>query len=124
VGWYAPLPECRRCCGHGRVAWARAKGKTKTENALLRLPFKAAYMFRPAYIQPLKGIRSQTQWYQALYSAVGVFYPLLRLLLPRYVTTTANVGRAMIQVAASGYSKHILLTDDVNQLAAAADGAR
>jgi hypothetical protein len=53
-----------------------------------------------------------------------VFYPLLRLLLPRYVTTTANVGRAMIQVAESGYSKHILLTDDVNQLAAAADGAR
>jgi uncharacterized protein YbjT (DUF2867 family) len=106
----------------GRVAWARTKGKT--ENALLRLPFKAAYMFRPAYIQPLKGIRSKTRWYQALYSAVGALYPLLRLLLPRYVTTTENVGRAMIQVAASGYSKHILLSDDINQLSAASDSAR
>jgi uncharacterized protein YbjT (DUF2867 family) len=106
---------------HGRAAWARTKGKT--ENALLRLPFKAAYMFRPAYIQPLKGIRSKTRWYQALYSAVGAFYPLLRLLLPRYVTTTVNVGRAMIQVAASGYAKHILLSDDINQLSAAAESA-
>jgi hypothetical protein len=44
--------------------WARVKGKT--ENALLRLPFKAAYMFRPGYIQPQRGIRSKTRWYQAL----------------------------------------------------------
>jgi uncharacterized protein YbjT (DUF2867 family) len=100
----------------GRTAWARTKGMT--ENALLRLPFKAAYMFRPAFIEPLRGIRSKTMWYQALYNVVGVFLPLLRRLFPRHVTTTVNVGRAMIQVAANGYSKHILLTDDINQLAA------
>ena len=99
----------------GSSAWARTKGRT--ENALLRLPFKAAYMFRPGYIQPLKGIRSRTRWYQALYGIVGPFYPLLRLLAPRYVTTTTNLGRAMIEVAASGYPKHILLTDDINRLA-------
>jgi len=98
----------------GSSAWARTKGKT--ENALLRLPFKAAYMFRPGYIQPLKGIRSRTRLYQALYTVVGPFYPLLRLMAPRYVTTTTNLGRAMIEVAASGYSKHILLTDDINRL--------
>ncbi len=98
----------------GSSAWARTKGKT--ENALLRLPFKAAYMFRPGYIQPLKGIRSRTRWYQALYSIVGPLYPLLRLLAPRYVTTTTNLGRAMIEVGASGYSKHILMTDDINRL--------
>jgi uncharacterized protein YbjT (DUF2867 family) len=102
----------------GRTAWARTKGKT--ENALLRLPFKAAYMFRPGYIQPLKGIRSKTRWYQVLYGAVGPFYPLLRLLLPRHVTTTANLGRAMIEVAANGYSKPILSSDDINQVAVAA----
>jgi uncharacterized protein YbjT (DUF2867 family) len=39
---------------HGRTMWARVKGET--ENALLRLPFRAAYMFRPAAIQPLYGI--------------------------------------------------------------------
>ncbi len=103
----------------GRAAWARTKGKT--ENALLRLPFKAAFMFRPGYVQPLKGIRSKTRWYQVLYAAVGPFYPLLRLLLPRYVTTTANIGRAMIQLAASGYSKRILSTDDINHLSAASE---
>ena len=101
----------------GRVAWARTKGKT--ENALLRLPFKAAFMFRPGYIQPLKGIRSKTRWYQALYDAVGPLYPLLRRLLPRYVTTTVNIGRAMIHVAAEGYSKNILYSTDINHLAAA-----
>jgi uncharacterized protein YbjT (DUF2867 family) len=76
----------------GRAAWARTKGKT--ENALLRLPFKAAFMFRPGYSQPLKGIRSKTRWYQALYDVMGPFYPLFRRFLPQYVTTTVNIGRA------------------------------
>jgi hypothetical protein len=106
----------------GRTAWARTKGKT--ENALLRLPFKAAFMFRPGYIQPLKGIRSKTRWYQALYDVMGPFYPLFRWLLPRYVTTTVNIGRAMIQVAAIGYSKPILFSTDINHLSAAVVSAR
>src|SRR5262245_52138436 len=80
----------------GRTAWARIKGQT--ENALMRLPFEAAYMFRPGYIQPLRGIRSKTRWYQAGYDVLGWLYPLLRRALPRYVTTTVNLGRAMIQV--------------------------
>jgi len=105
----------------GRTAWARTKGKT--ENALLRLPFKAAFMFRPGYIQPLKGIRSKTRWYQVLYDVMGPFYPIFRRLLPRYVTTTANIGRAMIQVAAIGYSKRILFSADINQLSATAETA-
>src|ERR1700681_711116 len=81
----------------GRTAWARTKGMT--ENALPRLPFKAAYMFRPAFIEPLRCIRSKTMWYQALYAVVGVFYPVIRRLLPRHVTTTVNIGRAMVQMA-------------------------
>jgi len=99
----------------GRTMWARVKGKT--ENALLRLPFKAAFMFRPGYIQPLRGIRSKTRWYQALYDVLGPFYPLLRRLFPKYVTTTVNIGRAMIHVAATGGSKQILSSADINQLA-------
>jgi uncharacterized protein YbjT (DUF2867 family) len=98
----------------GRTMWARVKGKT--ENALLRLPFKAAFMFRPGYIQPLRGIRSKTRWYQALYDVTGPFYPILRRLFPRYVTTTVNIGRAMIHVAATGSSKQILSSADVNEL--------
>jgi len=101
----------------GRTMWARIKGKT--ENAILQLPFRAAYMFRPGYIQPLRGIKSKTRWYQAVYDAIGGLYPVLQRLLPRYVTTTTNMGRAMIEAAARGYSKPILRSDDINRLAAA-----
>jgi uncharacterized protein YbjT (DUF2867 family) len=101
----------------GRFMWARIKGKT--ENYLLRLPFKA-YMFRPGFIQPLKGVRSKTRLYQAFYNVVGPIFPLVKLLLPRHVTTTVNVGRAMIRAAASGYSKHVLENPDINALAGTA----
>jgi uncharacterized protein YbjT (DUF2867 family) len=99
---------------HGGTMWTRVKGKT--ENALLRLPFKAAFMFRPGYIQPLRGIRSKTRWYQALYDVIGPFYPIVRRLFPKYVTTTTNIGRAMIHVAVSGWSRQILSSGDINQL--------
>jgi len=100
----------------GRVMWARVKGKT--ENAILALPFRAAYMFRPGYIQPLKGVKSKTRIYQAIYDVVGPLYPFLRRIAPRSVTTSVNVGRAMIRVAAEGYSRRLIETDDMNQLAA------
>ena len=100
---------------HGRTMWARVKGKT--ENALLALPFKAAFMFRPGYIQPVEGVRSKTGWYQAVYNVLAPTYPLLRRLFPGSVTTTANLGRALIRVAASGYPKSILHARDINLLA-------
>ena len=99
----------------GRRMWARVKGRT--ENALLALPFKAAFMFRPGYIQPVGGVRSRTGWVQAVYTVVAPFYPVLRRLMPNATTTTANLGRAMIQVAASGYSKPVLYSADMNRLA-------
>jgi uncharacterized protein YbjT (DUF2867 family) len=102
----------------GRSMWARVKGKT--ENDLLAMPFKAAYMFRPGYIQPLRGVRSKTPVYQAIYSVGGWLYPLLRALIPRIVTTTVNIGRAMIEVAAQDYPKSILTSADINRVAAVA----
>jgi len=98
----------------GRVMWARVKGKT--ENALLRLPFKAQYMFRPAFIQPLHGIRSKTKLYRALYAILGPVYPLVRMLFPKYVTTTEQVGRAMIKVAKQGAPKSVLENWDINSI--------
>lgn len=98
----------------GRLMWARVKGKT--ENDLLKLPFKAAYMFRPAGIQPLHGIRSKTPWVQALYVGAGPMLSLLNRLAPQYMTTTEQVGRAMIKVARDGYRKPVLESDDINRL--------
>jgi hypothetical protein len=83
--------------GQGRAMWARVKGET--ENALLRLPFRAAYMFRPAYIHAAHGERSKTPSYRVLYSATGWLFPVLRRLFPRHVITTEQLGRAMLRVA-------------------------
>src|SRR6185503_9399079 len=77
----------------GRSMWARVKGRT--ENALLRLPFRA-YMFRPGFIQPRKGVRSKTGWYQAFYNVLGPLYPVLQRVAPKHVTTTEIGGRTMI----------------------------
>lgn len=98
----------------GRMMWARVKGKT--ENALLALPFNAAYMFRPGYIQPMKGIRSRTKSYNVLYSFLKPLYPLLKH-FPTIVTNTEKLGRAMINVALSGHQQTILESKDINQVA-------
>jgi uncharacterized protein YbjT (DUF2867 family) len=100
----------------GSRMWARVKGRT--ENALLALPFKAAFMFRPGYIQPVGGVRSRTGWVQAVYAVAAPFYPVVRRLMPGAATTTANLGRALIRVAAAGYSTPVLYSADMNRLAA------
>jgi uncharacterized protein YbjT (DUF2867 family) len=97
----------------GRSMWARIKGET--ENALLRLPLKA-YMFRPGYIQPRHGATSRTAWARALYALLSPLYPLWRVLFPKYVTTTEEVGRAMIRVASRGAPKRVLESEDIRDL--------
>jgi uncharacterized protein YbjT (DUF2867 family) len=99
---------------HGRSMWARVKGKT--ENDLLNLPFRAAYMFRPGVIQPLHGIRSKTKLYQTFYTVLNPILPLLKSAFPQYITTTEQLGRAMLRVAKQGFSKPILETKDINNL--------
>jgi uncharacterized protein YbjT (DUF2867 family) len=96
----------------GRAMWARIKGKTK--NDLLKLPFKAAYMFRPGAIQPLHGVRSKTTWVQGILVVGGPLLTLLKKLAPKYVTTTEQVGRAMITVARQGFPKPVLESEDIN----------
>jgi uncharacterized protein YbjT (DUF2867 family) len=95
----------------GRVMWARVKGKT--ENAILRLPFKAAYMFRPGVIQPVHGARSKTTAYRIGYALTKPVLPLLRRLFPRYILTTEEIGRAMIYVAKQGAIKKVLESWDI-----------
>ena len=97
----------------GRVMWARVKGKT--ENALLALPIKT-YMFRPGAIIPLHGIRSRTRWYNAIYAITRPVFPVLKKIFPNAVTTTEQVGKAMIAVARAGSSMRVLETPDINKL--------
>ncbi|MDN7179776.1 epimerase [Caballeronia sp. SEWSISQ10-4 2] len=95
----------------GRVMWARVKGRT--ENALMRMPFKAAYMFRPGMIQPMDGIRSKTPVYQMVISLGRPLFPVLRRAFPNTITTTSQLGRAMIAVAKERAASRVLETRDI-----------
>jgi uncharacterized protein YbjT (DUF2867 family) len=100
--------------GQGSTMWARVKGQT--ENALFQLPFKGAYAFRPAYIQPLDGVVPKVAWLRAVYAVAAPLYPVWKALFPKYVTTTAQMGRAMIQVALAGAPKRVLENRDINEI--------
>ncbi len=94
----------------GRSMWARIKGKT--ENDLMELPFKAAYMFRPGYIQPTKGLKNAYK----IYKFFTPFYPVLKTLFPKYVVSLEEVGKAMINVTLFGSNKKILECKDIVKL--------
>jgi uncharacterized protein YbjT (DUF2867 family) len=94
-----------------RTMWARVKGET--ENALLGMGFKSAYMFRPGAIVPLHGIRSKTTLYRVTYTVLKPALPLLLRWFPQAVTTTEQVGRAMLAVAKHGYPKQVLEAVDI-----------
>ena len=95
----------------GRMMWARVKGKT--ENDLMKLPFKNVYAFRPGYMQPTKGLKNTLRYYKYL----QWLYPLLRTLFSKYVSTLKELGQAMIQVTLKGYPKNILEVKDIVALA-------
>jgi uncharacterized protein YbjT (DUF2867 family) len=105
--------------GSGRSMWARVKGET--ENRLLALPFKAAHMLRPGFIQPLHGIRSKTRLYRLLYPLASPFIPLLKCFGPGLIVTTEDLGRAMIQIALKGYALPILEVGDLRKTGAILD---
>jgi len=98
----------------GPRRWARVKGKT--ENDLLKLPFRAAYMFRPAGIQPLHGVRSKTAWIQTMYVVGAPLWSYLARTAPKYMTTSEQLGLAMIKVARDGYPKPVLENEDINAI--------
>lgn len=99
----------------GRSMWARVKGKT--ENALMRLPFKAVYLFRPSAIQPLHGTKSKTNSYRIIYTIAKPFFPLLLKLFPNSIVTTESMGLAMLQVTRKGWAKSVLNARDINIIA-------
>ena len=96
----------------GKIMWARVKGKT--ENALLALPFKAVYNFRPGFIRPIKGLKNAF----AIARILGAAYPVLDLLFPNHVCTLDDLGRAMVRAANQGYAASVLECADIARLGA------
>jgi uncharacterized protein YbjT (DUF2867 family) len=99
----------------GKQMWAKVKGAT--ENALMAMPFRGVYCFRPGYIQPMNGVRSKVRLYDAMYVALSWTYPLLRRVAPKYVTSTRAVGRAMLKVARDGWPQQVLGSVEINAAA-------
>jgi uncharacterized protein YbjT (DUF2867 family) len=97
----------------GKSMWARVK--KRAEDALLAMPFRAAYMFRPGGIQPRHGARSKTRSYRIGYIVAWPVLPLLKLF--GAITTTERVGLAMLNAVRRGAPKHVLGNGDINRLA-------
>jgi len=94
----------------GKIMWARVKGKT--ENDLMKLPFKQVFAFRPGYMQPTKGLKNTLKPYKY----ISWMYPFFKAVFPNRVSTLKEVGLAMIH-SVNGYDKKILEVKDIIDLA-------
>ncbi|MCW8849634.1 MAG: NAD-dependent epimerase/dehydratase family protein [Melioribacteraceae bacterium] len=93
----------------GKSMWARVKGKT--ENDLMKLPFKDVYSYRPGYIQPIKGLKNAYK----IYKVFVPFYGIIEKLFPKYATTLEEIGNSMINVTINGYEKKVLECIDIRK---------
>jgi len=91
----------------GKINWARVKGKT--ENDLMKLPFRQVFAFRPGFMLAEKGAKNVPGYF----SIFRILYPLLRLLFPKFVTTLKEVATAMINSVKYGYDKPVLEVNDI-----------
>jgi uncharacterized protein YbjT (DUF2867 family) len=94
----------------GKLMWARVKGKT--ENDLMKLPFRKVFAFRPGFLLASKG-QKRVNKYHVLFNFL---YPVLRRTLPKYVSTLKELGLAMINCVTKGYEKQILEVPDIIRL--------
>jgi uncharacterized protein YbjT (DUF2867 family) len=101
--------------GKSRAMWSRVKGEA--ENAILAMPFKGKFAFRPGFIQPAAGIVSRTPLYRFFYAILIPLFPLIKALFPKNVTTSESMARAMLNVARHGAPKAVLETVDINAAA-------
>jgi hypothetical protein len=95
----------------GRMMWARVKGRT--ENELLKLPFKAVYCFRPGFMKAVPGQKHVNKYYKY----VAWLFPFMRSVFPNTVSTLSDVAKAMINSVIKGYPKRVLEIKDINALA-------
>lgn len=99
----------------GNSMWARVKGKT--ENDLLSLGFKQAFMFRPGAIIPMRGVQPSSKMYRILINNVNWLIKIIKLIVPKSIVDTTQIGLAMINVTKKGYEKKVLRPRDIQILA-------
>lgn len=95
----------------GRQMWARVKGKT--ENDLLKLPFKKVYNFRPGILQPTKGLKNTLKFYNYF----SWLFPVIKFIAPKYICSLKELGQAMINVTLKDYTRNILEVNDIREAA-------
>ena len=99
----------------GKAMWAQVK--KRTEDALLAL-FPSAYMFRLGVLRPMHGEVSKSRWTRIGYAVLRPLLPLVQAIAPGAVTTTEELGRAMIRTARQGAPKRVLESRDLRALGA------
>ncbi|MDO5605826.1 MAG: hypothetical protein Q4G25_11775 [Paracoccus sp. (in: a-proteobacteria)] len=102
---------------NSRTLWRRVKGET--ENALMAMPFRGAFMLRPGFIQPMDGVTSRTPSYRLLYKVIAPLLGPLRRIAPGAAITSADLARAMLLLGREGAGKQVLNTRQLNDIAAA-----
>lgn len=95
----------------GRIMWARIKGKT--ENDLAKLPFKAVYNFRPAFMKSTPGQQNLPSFYKY----IEWLYHVVKVVYPKGVCTIEQMGLAMIKAVLVGYPKTVMEVEDIKKLA-------
>jgi len=99
----------------GRSMWARVKGRT--ENELLALGFRQAFMFRPGGIIPTRGILPSSKLYRVLITYLGWLLYVIKVLAPQSIVNSTEIGLAMIHVTKRGYDKRVIRPKDILILA-------
>lgn len=105
---------CSAMGADGRSMWARVR--RRVEGALKAMPFRHAGCVRPGFIRPGPGIRSSVRLYQAFIVLLRPLFPLLVKGLPRHVTTSERLGRAMLRVVEGRADRFILEPADINRV--------
>ena len=100
----------------GRTMWARVKGKT--ENELIKLPFKGVYHFRPGAIEPFLPLKP-TQTFYSTFKYLKWLIFLIKIVTPGLIIPLKDLAAAMINATLLGYPKNILEMKDMKLLAKA-----
>jgi hypothetical protein len=95
----------------GHMAWARIKGKT--ENDLMKLPFKQAFGYRIGFMIASPGQKRVLKYYNYFSWLV----PVLKLVTPNMISTMREVALSMVYASQNGYPKNVIEVKDIKIMA-------